>query len=687
MATVATSSNAVPLERPNLACIDREPLTGHLYAHVKGSTATHYDTYRSTDGGVSWSLFATVIRASIVETSGIWITDDGHIVWIVRTNESSQDRIYIYVCDIASATWGSNVLLGDPSNGGVAGNYHSGLDFAVARGGQELYVGVAAGLNASTTTGIIIYGAQIHSDGTYTKFNAIFSGTRTQYDTGTGRVTPSVDIEHAGDAKSNATPHLWIVFGRAHLKVLKCSWTGSGWTIGTAVNCATPSPALEQASGRWDGDELVTAYPAGSTVKLLQRNRANTTSTTYTTPAHPQGTVKNCAINYDSSNGDARVFAVGTSTNDLYWCNFSRATLAFDGTWTLFSSTDIEGTRRDQYAIRRGSAGDSAHDVLSVADATGVISHTALSLTYAPTAPTWVTPSTGAAADVAATLLLDWAFNDPNPGDTQGSYAVSRQIGAGALAYWRASDSTWQVAEVQNTSGTTALTLPAAWGADADANHSYRVKTWDAGGLASPYSDAVVVIPSAVVTPVITAPTAAQVITTNQVTITWTSASETAWRIRLTQTSGGSVTYDSGWTTGTDLTFTPPTILPTATGWTITLNTRNSEGLASGDVTRAFTVTYLPPMTPTLVCTAVPASGWIAVAVTNPAPSGGAPALSDQDLFRRVVGDTSTGVQLASGLASGATYNDWQAASGVAYEYRVQAAGVNGTSTFSAWTA
>jgi hypothetical protein len=98
-------------------------------------------------------------------------------------------------------------------------------------------------------------------------------------------------------------------------------------------------------------------------------------------------------------------------------------------------------------------------------------------------------------------------------------------------------------------------------------------------------------------------------------------------------------------------------------------------------------VVYIPPMTPTLVVTAVPASGWIAVAITNPTPGGGAPALSVQSLSRRVVGDTSTGTVLVSGLASGATYNDFTATGRVAYEYQASAYGVNGTLTTSAWTA
>lgn len=687
MATVSTSSNAVPLERPNLASIDRDKTTGYLYAHFRSSTANRFDTFQSIDGGATWASFATITRANVQEQSGIWVADDGGIVWVVRTNESSQDRIYVYRLDIASATWGGQVLLGDPSNGGVAGAYHSGIDFAVARGGAELYVGIAVGLNSATTTGIILYGAQIHADGTYTRFNAIFDGTRTQSDTGTGRVTPSVDIEHTGDGKTDSTPHLWVAFGRAHLKVLKCTWTGSGWSIGTATVIATPSPVLEAAPARWDGSQFMMARPAGSTVVVVQRNRANTTSTVYTTPAHPQAAVKNCAVNYDSSSGDLRVFAVGTSTNDLYWINFTRATLGWDVAWTLFSATDIEGTRRDQYAIRRATGGDSSHDVLSVADTTGVITYTGLPLTYAPTAPTWLAPQGGSAADVAAALLLDWQFNDANTADTQSAYAVSRQIGAGALAYWRASDSTWQPAEVKNTSGSTALTLASGWGADVDPNYTFAVKVWDSTNLASPYSTGLVLIPSALANPTIVTPAAAAVISTNQVSITWTVASETAYRVRLTQTAGGTVTYDSGWITGADLAFVPPTILPTGTGWTITLNTRNSEGLASADVTRAFTVTYVPPMTPTLVDTASTANGWITVAITNPAPSGGAPAVSSQDLYRRPVGDTSTGTLITSGLSSGASYSDWTAPSGIAQEYRVQVFGTNGTSAFSAWTA
>jgi hypothetical protein len=62
------------------------------------------------------------------------------------------------------------------------------------------------------------------------------------------------------------------------------------------------------------------------------------------------------------------------------------------------------------------------------------------------------------------------------------------------------------------------------------------------------------------------------------------------------------------------------------------------------------------------------------------------PALSANEIYRREVGDTSEGVRVAKGLESGAVYDDYTATSGVAYEYRVKAVGVNGSGQYGAWT-
>jgi hypothetical protein len=63
------------------------------------------------------------------------------------------------------------------------------------------------------------------------------------------------------------------------------------------------------------------------------------------------------------------------------------------------------------------------------------------------------------------------------------------------------------------------------------------------------------------------------------------------------------------------------------------------------------------------------------------------PAVASVDLYRTtVINPDNDGVRVAAGLVPGATYDDWQAVSGVAYKYRASAVGVNGTSSPSAWT-
>jgi hypothetical protein len=213
------------------------------------------------------------------------------------------------------------------------------------------------------------------------------------------------------------------------------------------------------------------------------------------------------------------------------------------------------------------------------------------------------------------------------------------------------------------------------------------VKTRDVGALDSPYSAALVLTPSARVNPTISAPTAAQVLTTNYVTVSWTVSEQKQYRITLATNPGGLVVYDSGYVNSpTTTSVTLPYTLADNTGWTVSLTTTNLEGLASTTQTRNFTVDYIEPPTPTIVATAVPASGWISVAITNPAPSGGQPALQSVDLYRRLTSAADAGTRIATGLNGNATVLDWRAAARTAYQYQAVAFGANGTQIAGAWT-
>lgn len=698
MATITTTTNASPLVWPSTSLIERNPKTGHLYVMVKSTTANQFELWRSTNNGGTWSLLMSQVRANVQEISSLLIPLDGLVYWAFRTYESGQDRVYTQRMAVGSTLqWGTQVLIAS-ATAASAGAVYQGLDIASATKGTIRMVAVAVGANIGGKRGVTLVGETVDGNSVAVATNSIFGGTRQWLpETGTGRITPSLEIEHVGDHHSGSPAHLWVTWGRTDVYVAKMAWNGSQWVGPTSPVKVTPAqltPAQDYTAGRWDGQRFLIVVPDPTTtdqVRVYERNRANSTTISRVTPVHPAGVIRTCSLGYNSVNGDLRVYAVGTANPDLYFVDFIRATSTWTS-WATVSTSDILGTPPNNYSIRRATFGNAKYDVLyAVGPSPNTITHLAQPLTYAPNPPTWNTTAiglnNGAAADVAAALNLAWIFSDPDTNDTQSAWALSRQIGAGAIQYLRASDSTWQATEQKNVGATTSRTLAAAWGLDADAPHSYAVKVWDSSDTASQYSQAFVVVPSAKVNPTVTAPTAGGVITTDQVTATWTVAQQTAYRVTLAMNPGGFVVHDSGWQTGADTSYTVPTRLADLSGWTLTVQTRNNEGLASNVVTVNFTVDYLEPPAPTLVATPLPVDGVISVAITNPAPAGGQPAVVDQDLYRRSVGDTSEGVRVAEGLLGGSTYGDWRAVSGVAYEYRVLARGLNGTSIFGPWTA
>jgi hypothetical protein len=893
VATIATTTSSAPFQYPANTLMTRNPNTGYLFALVEASTADTYDIYRSTNNGTSWASFSSTVRTNLVDTGSILIDNSGFLHWVYRTNESSQDRVYYREMNTSTGTWNTEVQTAVLSNGGSPGTSYTGVDIALINqaGTNSQLACLAVGTVAGSDYGISLLGIYTPYGSSTRYDNAVISGNRWFPTPGSGRITPSIDLEHNGDGTSAGTPNLWVAWGRTNLYLAKLPYTGSGWAgPSTGVTVATGLSAQNGISARWDGSRFLIVAPnpttgATDTVYLFERDRANTTTTTRTTPSHPTGAIRNCAVSYNSISGDARVFAVGTSTAVLYYVDFIRATSSWSS-WTQVLATAVLGAAADNWGVRRGSNGTNHHDVYTAhSGSPNTLVHTAQSLSYAPNTPTWVTPQTGAAADVGQALTLDWAFSDPDPTDTQSAYAVSRQIGAGSLAYWRASDSTWQAGEVQNTSSTSALTLASGWASGSDASYTFKVKVWDSASVASGYSTGLVVVPSVKVNPTITSPAVAAVLTTASVPVTWTVSEQTAyqlqlvpadvldsfgrtsssswgsadtaesytlvgtaanfgvgsgvgtitpgatssdrlavvsadtgadrtvettvkwaalpasgvlrtgvaaryidssnfilgeisiattgvvtvqatkivagtktilatatqptvyvggvnWRVRCQvtgtriqvkawraadsepayqiDTADSSITtgtlagawarnetaatthvasfdtlssyslpavYDSGWVSSTATTATPSTVLTTGTAWLVNLRTANNEGLASEWATVGVTVAFIAPATPTLAFGADPVRGWLTTTITNPTPGGGQPVVASQDLYRRVAGDTSNGVRVSAGLASGASYNDWQVVSGVAYEYRSLVYGVNGTTTYSAWTA
>jgi hypothetical protein len=695
LATIATTTITNPFQYPGNRLLARFTSSAKYHCLVRATTANNYVLYRSTDGGSSWAPYLTHVRANIVDVGSITLDPNGNTWWTYRVNESSLDKIYIVRFD-----WNSyitaEVLLGSAGNGGVAGAVYSGLDVISQYVSNGAYIVVAAGTQIGGTQGVTLFGTFSDSSGVVFANNSIISGTRQWlYTAAAGRSGPQIDKEHNGNGFDASSPNLWVSFMRSDLRLVKLAWNGSNWVGPSSATLITSGmTARDTSPSLWDGTRFIMVAPdpiSTDVVMLIERNKSNSTTTTRRSTSHPTGVIRQATMAYDATSNDVRVYAIGTSTAVLYFCDYIRAT----DTWTAWTSAalTIIGANVDNFGAKMSSYGDARHGLYTATGTTPfTLTYTPQTLTYNPNTPTWASPTNGAAGDVAASLVLDWNFTDPDPGDSQARFALSRQVGTGTLEYWRTSDNTWQLTEQQNTSGTTALTLTATqWSLDGLANgaadpiHTYKVKVWDQALNTSAYSAGLGVLPSSIVNPAITAPTVAQVITTDHVTITWTAAEQTQYRIRLNVQAGAQV-YDSGWINDSATrSVLVAYLLPNSTAWTLTLNTRNLEGLPSADQTRDFSVSFTPPATPTLIVAPLRDAGVIRTKITNPSPTGTQPAVVDQELWRRVVGTVDV-VRMAAALASNTVYDDWQAVSGVIYEYQATTRGNNGTSISGAWT-
>jgi hypothetical protein len=523
------------------------------------------------------------------------------------------------------------------------------------------------------------------------------AGSQTGYGTATVCSTgPRIDFNHTGDGKTVAgsAPHLYVAFRYASgLAFAKWTYASGSWTKGTDRQIDSGTTGFFDAA--FDGDRMIIAYnlTATNTVVLMaERDAADTTTTARTPTALSDGAMVDIAICHQGYNKSAVIGAIGTTSDDAKYLKYDRTAGTF-GSWV-----QLEAGTATRISACRGTLGRRADFVW--ADSSTSIRHGQALFNTAPTAAAWVAPIDGAGADVGAALVLDWTFTDPDTGDgdTQSAYAVRRQIGAGALAYWRASDSTWQAAEVQNTSTATMLTLASGWGADGDANHKYAVKTWDDLGLAGVYNTELTQVPSTPDLPTITAPVAATNWVTATMTVTWTVATQTTYLVELLNQTGTVVLESSGTIASVGLrahalTYT----LLNGVDYQVRVTTANDEGLVGTPDTNAFSVSYTLPATPTVTVTASSVNGYITVASSHPTPGGGQPTVTSADVFVRLSSAHNypdlerpvggAGIRIAAGLTPGVSFLDRACSSGVAYEYMVRGWADDLTFADSAWTA
>jgi len=297
----------------------------------------------------------------------------------------------------------------------------------------------------------------------------------------------------------------------------------------------------------------------------------------------------------------------------------------------------------------------------------------------APNASPLTYPVGNVTIDRNLLLRSTWNFSDPDPGDTQSKYDIQyRLVGAGS----------W-------TGPFTGVTANGfhdfAAGTFAAGAYEWQVRTYDSLGAVGPYSaSGFFTAGSPPAGPTITAPTNGATLNTATTTLTWSSPTQDAYRVRKVADAAGAadtatVYFDTGIVEQANVRSHQLTFATNSRFEHLQVLVRTS-GLWSAWGSTRILVSFTPPATPTITVAVNTAAGALTVTAVHPTPTGGQPTVTSLDVHRRLVGEAGDGIRVAAGRTPTGSFIDHTVASGVSYEYRVRAHGTTGASSLSVWS-
>lgn len=412
--------------------------------------------FRSSDGGATWT-YATGSDISLGQTSAVpsfFIDADGyaHVSFIQWNKDPQVVRYYRGKPTGTSTTsrgWSWTGLTISPASG------RTGVDSDVVafRNGTGWVVWVAYGLG-SVSTGTQVARVSVTASGAL----AVVS-TTTGPSTGTQAFQfGSIEFNHTGDGKTAAAlPHLYLVTAvqgtSAPVRAQRAIYSGGSWTWETPITIHTGNVVNTTMCTAWDGTRLMTAVsPTSATINVYEWDGAAGAATARNPPAAPGGTgnVLGLSLSIDPATDDVFLAYYDATDGDIRWSKFTRAST----TWSAWAIAVTRTASADdgKVSLVRHPARDSIDMIFATGSGSSwtIQSQQLNALVRTPSAPTLVSPASGANQDLAAGATFSWTYNPVSPGDTQQAWAFRRVTGV-TTEYWNASSQSWSGTVVNNT--------------------------------------------------------------------------------------------------------------------------------------------------------------------------------------------------------------------------------------------
>lgn len=295
--------------------------------------------------------------------------------------------------------------------------------------------------------------------------------------------------------------------------------------------------------------------------------------------------------------------------------------------YTAPAGNTIQGLR----VQRNTTAGQST--LVTAALLNGTTRTTAYTLdtfNIAPTAPT-LTPKSNFDASTAQTF--SWTFNDPNlPTDSQSAYQLEiSNVATGVVAL-----DTGKVVSATASRNVAGSTIPNG------ADYRWRVRTYDALDVESPWSEYGLFATSAGGTVTITSPAVdyPEKVITDDLPISWSTSGTTQAAYRVWLYRGATLVSDTNWIASTAVTHTVTGMLSDQTH-EIRVRVRNAANVETNTASRFVTPSFATPEAPILSVTEYPEGGFILLTVDNPAPGAPVVGTEEEDFESGITGWTA----------------------------------------------
>ncbi len=496
MATTITSGNhGDSLQGSPDKRLDLAP-DGTLWALIvaQGNPGTA-KFFKSKDGGATWA-YAAGSDISLGQSSALpsfFIDADGyaHVSWI-QWNKDPQVLIYSRGKPTGTSTtdtgWSWTNLTISPASGRMGVD----SDLVAFRQGTGWVAFIVYGLGISTS------GAQV------ARVAITASGALSVAATTMGPLTGlaawqigSIEFNHNGDGKTAAAlPHIYLVTAvqgtSAPVRVQRALYSGGSWTWEAPVTAATGNVVQTTVCTVWDGALLMTAVAMTSaTINVYEWDGVAGSVTARNPPAAPggTGTVLGLSLAVDPATDDVYLAYYDVTDGDIRWSKFTRGA----NTWSAWAIAVTRTASADDGKVQlvRHPSRDSVDMIFANGSGSSwtIQSQQLVALVRTPSAPTLVSPASGAALDLAAGATFTWTYNPVSPGDTQQAWAFRRVTGV-TTEYWNATSQAWGGSITWNTTVPTTPTqavFPAGkW--TSGTTYTWTVRTRSSTGADSAYA-------------------------------------------------------------------------------------------------------------------------------------------------------------------------------------------------------